>query len=420
MVHQHFTLADNLTVLDNIMLGTESLWLPFSRRQRARKRITQIIDDAGLAVSPDQPVRELSVGERQRVEILKALYRNARILILDEPTAVLTPQEVDDLFDLLRSMVSSGLSIIIISHKLHEIMSISDRVVVLRHGRVVGNTSTESINRDELAEMIVGRQIERPRISTQTAGRTLLQTRALTVNGVNTKRPLLDRVNLKIAAHQIVGIAGVSGNGQGVLADVLSGLRQADEGELEIDGKRMPKPTPQQLTRLGVARIPEDRQARGIVGEMMLWENLLLDDLGDTSCWRGGLLLNRQAARQRATTLIDTFDIRAHSETTPANLLSGGNMQKLILARNLSRSPRLILANQPTRGLDEGAVATVHQLLIDARTAGAGILLIAEDLDELLRLADVIVVMHNGRLSEPMPAVGLTARELGLHMSGAH
>lgn len=419
MVHQHFTLADNLTVLDNIILGTESLWLPVTRRKRARQRIQHIIDSAGLAVEADKPIRELAVGERQRVEILKALYRDARILILDEPTAVLTPQEVDDLFVLLRSMVVDGLSIIIISHKLHEVMAISDRVVVLRHGRVVGSAATADVDRDQLAEMIVGRHIERPVSASLQAGKSLLAARAVTVNGIGSKRRLLDAINLTIAERQIVGVAGVSGNGQAVLADVLSGIRQADAGELLIDGKLIKSPTPRQLTKLGIARIPEDRQSKGVVGDMNLWENLLLDDLGEPPCWRFGMALDRQAARQRARALIDSFDIRSNGDETPAYLLSGGNMQKLILARNLSRAPRIILANQPTRGLDEGAIAAVHQLLIDARDGGAGVLLIAEDLDELLRLSDVIVVMHNGGLSDPVLASDVTARQLGLQMSGA-
>ena len=418
MVHQHFTLADNLSVLDNIILGTESLWSVYSNKRKAKQSVQRIIDQAGLAVQPDQLVRELTVGERQRVEILKALYRNARILILDEPTAVLTPQEVDDLFTMLRALVANGLSIIIISHKLHEVMSISDRVVVLRHGAVVGEAATQQVDRDQLAEMIVGRRVERPSTQPLPVGRTLLSISQLTVEG-RAGRALLDNIDLQVAAHQIVGIAGVSGNGQTTLADVLSGIRSFDQGQLQICGKTMQNPNPRQLTQLGVARIPEDRHAHGVVGEMSLWENLLLDDLGQTPCWHGGLILDRGAAKHRATQLIDGFDIRCSGYEQPTYLLSGGNIQKLILARTLSRSPQLVLANQPTRGLDEGAIANVHQMLIDARKNGAGVLLVSEDLDELLRLSDVIVVMHNGCISPAMPAEQLTARQLGLQMSGS-
>ncbi len=419
MVHQHFTLADNLSVLDNIMLGTESLWKPFSRRHGARKRLKQIMDDAGLSVDIDSPIRNLSVGERQRVEILKALYRDVRILILDEPTAVLTPQEVDDLFILLRSMASRGLAIIIISHKLHEVLSISDRVVVLRGGRVVGNARTAEVDRNQLAEMIVGRAVERPSVVARPAGEQLLALKAITVRDRTTRRATLNRIDLQIRAHEIVGVAGVSGNGQAALASVLSGLCTPDEGEFILQGEVMKRPTPRMLTGKGLARIPEDRHSQGVISEMSLWENLLLDELGQQPVWRMGLVLDRNMARHQACQLIEEYDVRCHNEEQPVGLLSGGNMQKLILARNLARSPDVILANQPTRGLDEGAISTVHSLLIDARNRGAGILLITEDLDELLRLSDRVVVMHDGHMSESLPGAGLTARELGLRMSGA-
>jgi len=420
MVHQHFTLAENLTVLDNVMLGTEPLWSLISHRRKARKQLGDIANDAGLDVALDSKVRDLTVGQRQRVEILKALYRNVRILILDEPTAVLTPQEVDDLFALLRRMVGGGLSVIIISHKLQEVLSISDRVVVLRHGRVVGEASTDNVDRDQLAEMIVGRQIERPTATPRAAGNVLLALQNVSVHGSRSSRPLLNEVSLDVPASQITGIAGVSGNGQSILAEVLSGMRRIDSGTLLIDGEVVSAPTPRQLTARGVARIPEDRHTHGVVGEMSLWENLMLDEIGKPPRWRAGLTLNRAIARTMADELVSQFDIRCDNTEQPAALLSGGNMQKLILARNLARKPRMILANQPTRGLDEGAIATVHALLIEARDRGAGILLITEDLDELLRLADTVVVMHAGTLSKPLPASNLSQRELGLRMAGSY
>jgi simple sugar transport system ATP-binding protein len=379
-----------------------------------------IASEAGLEVALDSKVRELTVGQRQRVEILKALYRNVRILILDEPTAVLTPQEVDDLFTLLRRMVEGGLSIIIISHKLQEVLSISDRVVVLRHGRVVGEASTDNVDRDQLAEMIVGRQIERPTTTPRAAGRNLLELRNVNVHGSRSSRPLLDDISLDVPASQITGIAGVSGNGQSILAEVLSGMRRIDSGEWLIDGQVVSAPTPKQLPALGIARIPEDRHTHGVVGEMSLWENLMLDEIGKPPRWRAGLTLNRTKARAVAEDLVNRFDIRCSGTEQPTALLSGGNMQKLILARNLARKPRMILANQPTRGLDEGAIAAVHALLIEARDRGAGILLITEDLDELLRLADNVVVMHAGKLSKPLSASNLSQRELGLRMAGSH
>lgn len=417
MVHQHFTLADNLSVLDNIILGTESLWLPFSRKSMARKKLQKIMTDAGLSVDMDRPVRELTVGERQRVEILKVLYRNVRILILDEPTAVLTPQEVDDLFELLRQMASQGLGIIIISHKLQEVMAISDRVAVLRQGRLVGNAQTNTVNREQLAEMIVGRQVERPQTTQLQPGKTLLSLSNIVIEDKQNKRRLLDSINLTLSAHQIVGVAGVSGNGQSVLAELLSGLTHPTSGSFSLSGVQQNKPTPNQLTNQGLSRIPEDRHTHGVIGELTLWENLMLDELGKTPVWRMGTFLNREVARQKAASLIESFDIRCTGTEQATGLLSGGNMQKLILARNLSRDPTIILANQPTRGLDEGAIAAVHTLLLDARNKGAGILLITEDLDELLRLSDQVVVMHNGKLSEAL--TGATAKELGLRMSGA-
>ena len=419
MVHQHFTLADNLTVLDNILLGTESLWQPFSRRNTARAKLLKIMGEAGLSVNMDSPVRDLTVGERQRVEILKALYRNARILILDEPTAVLTPQEVDDLFVLLRSMAAQGLAIIIISHKLQEVMAISDRVVVLRAGQVAGAAVTATVDRDQLAEMIVGRQVERPSLAPLAAGVELLSLRRVSVQDKGEQRRLLDTINLQIRACEIVGVAGVSGNGQSSLADVLSGLRAPDEGEFILHGQPQSRLSPRSLTRQGLARIPEDRHTQGVVSEMSLWENLLLDELGEKPVWRMAMFLDRKVARRQARKLLEAFDVRCSNEEQPAGLLSGGNMQKLILSRNLARNPDVILANQPTRGLDEGAIAAVHTLLIAARNRGAGVLLITEDLDELLRLSDRVVVMHNGHMSESLPCTGLSARELGLRMSGA-
>lgn len=419
MVHQHFTLADNLSVLDNIMLGTESLWQPFSRKSAARKKLSTIMIEAGLTVDVDDKVSDLTVGERQRVEILKALFRDARILILDEPTAVLTPQEVDDLFVLLRRMAAQGLAIIIISHKLQEVMAISDRVVVLRQGQMVASAPTQSVDREQLAEMIVGRHVERPTSEASKPGQILLSLKNITVVEKNTKRTLLDSINLELHANQILGVAGVSGNGQANLAEVLSGLVQPQKGEYSIKNKTLRSASPVNLTRQGVARIPEDRHSQGIVSEMNIWENLLLDELGEKPVWRMRSLLDRGKARARADELIASFDIRCKNSEQPAGLLSGGNIQKLILARNLARAPDIILANQPTRGLDEGAIAAVHKLLIEARDKGAGVLLISEDLDELLRLADQVVVIHNGHLSAPLPSAGLTSRELGLRMSGA-
>jgi len=418
MVHQHFTLADNMSVLENIVLGTESLWSAWSNRSSAREKLNGLVDRLQLAVDLDVPVSSLSIGERQRVEILKALYRDVDILILDEPTAVLTPDEVDSLFQRLRLMVENGLSIIIISHKLNEILNISDRIVVLRHGKVAGEVKTQSVDRDELATMIVGHQIDRPVVETVQHGQVVLSLNDVTVVGSNKSKAALRQINLVVREKQIVGVAGVSGNGQKELAGLLSGTLKHDAGEFSFLGSSLKSVTPRKIQKYGVARIPEDRHELGVIGEMSIAENFLLEDLGEPPCWRAGSVINSGAVRQRARDLISTFDIRCASSDIPVSLLSGGNMQKLILARNLSGKPRFVLASQPARGLDEGAIAFVHSQLLQARDNGAGVLLITEDLEELLQLSDTIVVVNDGQLSDPMDASDLTVRQLGKLMTG--
>lgn len=419
MVHQHFTLADNMTVLENLMLGTEPLWSLSVRKGAAVRRLGQLQRSLGLSVDLETRVSDLSIGERQRVEILKALYRGARILILDEPTAVLTPQEVESLFALLRRMAEDGLSIILISHKLDEVLSLTDRVAVLRHGRVVGSRTTRSVDRDSLAGMIVGREVVRPARRPLPPGDIVIALEGAALADPSSGRLLLRGLNLEVRQHQIVGLAGVSGNGQRELAAVLSGLRNLSNGKFEFCGQPITRGSAAQLQSLGAARIPEDRHAAGVIGEMTIWENLLLEDLGRQPCWRWGRLLNRNAARARAASLVDSFDIRCAGVEAPVGLLSGGNIQKVILARNCSRDSRFVLANQPARGLDEGAIAFVHRQLLKQREQGAGVLLITEDLDELLRLSDQVVVMRSGTLTQPLPAESLSVRQLGLLMTGS-
>ena len=450
MVHQHFTLADNLSVLDNVMLGTESLWQPFSRRGLARRALEQAARDFGLAVDPDARVGELSVGERQRVEILKALVavgrkRGARILILDEPTAVLTPQESESLFATLGQMVARGLSVIFISHKLDEVLRVSHRIAVLRGGRLVALRPAAGASRAELAEAMVGRAVapavrhaagaapQGPRepgpAGSGAAGTApVLRLRGATVRGSG-PRPLLDTVELEARAGEVVAIAGVAGNGQQALAELLSGERALDGGELEIGGRPV-APRPRAFIEAAVARIPEDRQAVGVVGDLALWENAVLERLHTRSFARGGWL-RRAAARAYAQRIVERFDVRgteAMGVDTPTRALSGGNMQKLILGRALSGpeaepgaasgAPRLIVASQPTWGLDVGAVAYVHQRLLDACAAGSAVLLISEDLDEIFALADRIAVIHHGRLTPARPVAHWTLSSIGLAMAG--
>ncbi|MGI9485036.1 MAG: ABC transporter ATP-binding protein [Geminicoccaceae bacterium] len=415
MVHQHFTLADNLTVLENITLGTESLWSWRQNKAEAHRKLEHLAETFGLVVDPEAMVRSLSVGERQRVEILKALYRDSHILILDEPTAVLTPSETGQLFRTLKALTSNGLAVIFISHKLHEIKAISDRAAVLRAGTLIGIVDTDATDRRTLAQMMVGRDVERPTLEQVAAGDAVLDVEGLSLKG-EVGRLLLDDVDLTVCAHEIVGIAGVAGNGQGALADVLSGLRPDFEGRVDLLGESVKGVAPRDLVERGVGRIPEDRQASGVIGEMAVWENLTSEDLRSQSVSRGGFI-DKRTAVGRADRLIETFDIRCEGAMAETRLLSGGNMQKLILARALSPEPAFILANQPVRGLDEGAIAYVQSRLLAARERGAAILLMSEDLDELMAFTDRLAVIQDGRLSELRPTADWTIADLGLHMS---
>ncbi len=434
MVHQHFTLADNLSVLDNVMLGTESLWRPFSRRDAARRRLVELGARFGLAVDPQARVASLSVGERQRVEILKALYRGARVLILDEPTAVLTPQESETLFATLRQMVAAGLAIIFISHKLDEVLRVSHRIAVLRAGRLVAVLPAAGADKALLAEAMVGRSVPMPRRAAAPAagGTPACELRAATVRapGGRQGRPWLDGVDLQVQPGEIVAVAGVSGNGQAVLAELLCGQRALDAGSLMVAGQALP-PRPRAFVDAGVARVPEDRHAVGVVGDLALWENAVLERYHRPAYARYSVM-KRRAAIADAQALVERFDVRgaeAAGVHTVTRRLSGGNMQKLILGRVLMTAgaagadrpvaaPPLIVANQPTWGLDVGAVAYVHQQLLDAAAAGSGVLLISEDLEEVFALADRIAVMHQGRLGAARPVGAWTLASIGLAMAG--
>ncbi len=411
MVHQHFTLADNLTVLDNIMLGTERLWRLSSARAQALKRLTALARAFGLKADAGKKVAELSVGERQRVEILKVLYREARILILDEPTAVLTPQESQTLFATLKKLTEKGLSIIFISHKLHEVLSVSDRIFVLRSGKLVAERATKATTRQELAELMVGRPVAEPRIEPRAPGDVHVE-----IASVSTPDGL-DQARLTIHGGEIVGLAGVSGNGQTALANLLSGLTRPASGSLRIFGEDARHWTPDMAARKRIARIPEDRHAEGLVADMSVTENVIAE-LYRESRFNSRGFLDWKAAEGFAQDIITGFDVKCPSPAARVRLLSGGNMQKLILGRTLSLDPRFILACQPARGLDIGAVAYVHERLIAARRDGASVLLISDDLDEILALSDRIAVIYRGRISAPLARSAVTIKELGLMMAG--
>jgi len=429
MVHQHFTLADNLSVLDNVLLGTEPLWLPFSRRREARAALVDTAQRFGLQVDPDARVAELSVGERQRVEILKALVsvgqrKGARILILDEPTAVLTPAEAESLFATLQQLVAQGLGVIFISHKLDEVLRVSHRIAVLRGGKLVATLRAAEADKAMLAELMVGRRVEMP---WREPGAAVPQAEVCTLRGGTVRgangRAVLDGVSLSLHAGEIVAIAGVAGNGQQALAELLFGLRELDAGELMLQGRAMPARA-SAWVQAGVARIPEDRHAVGVVGDLPVWENAVLERFATPTFSKFGVM-KRGTARAHAQSLLDRYDVRGTQSAgvdTPTRALSGGNMQKLILGRALmadgEKAPVLIVADQPTWGLDIGAVAYVHRQLLDACAKGSAVLLISEDLDEIFALADRIAVMHHGHLSEAKPAAQWTLTDIGLAMTG--
>ncbi len=414
MVHQHFTLADNLSVIDNIRLGTERLF-SLGKAGLARGRVAALARDFGLMVDPDARVGALSVGERQRVEILKALYRDARILILDEPTAVLTPQETDALFATLRRATGLGLSIIFISHKLHEVMAIADRAVVLRQGRVVGDVVVAGTDGAALAALMVGGAVVMPEVLAREAGPVVLRLRDVVTRDAGAA-PGLKSVGLDLRAGQIVGLAGVSGNGQAALADLISGLRRPYSGTFQVAGQAVPRWSPQAAIGAGIARIPEDRHKTGTIADFSLTENAVLERYKAAFSRRGWM--DWAAAVRFATGIIAKYDVRCPGPSARIRLLSGGNMQKLILGRVLEPGPAIILANQPVRGLDVGAIAYVHAQLIAARDAGAAVLLISEDLDEIIRLSDVVHVISEGRLSPGFARGAMSAAELGLWMAG--
>lgn len=415
MVHQHFTLADNMTVQENITLGTQSLWRMRLDRAATRRRIEQLSADFGLAVDPAATVSMLSVGERQRVEILKALYREARILILDEPTAVLTPAETDALFRTLKLLVAQGLSIIFISHKLHEVMAVSDRVLVLRSGQLVGERETGSTDRKELAALMVGQEVPPAEVNPVKLGVPLLALESVSTTPYNGAG--LDQVSLTLTAGEITGLAGVAGNGQAVLAALIAGIQRPTCGNISIAGREVADWSPRAALAHGVARIPEDRHAIGSIGDMSVMENAIAERYRSLRFSRMGFL-DWKASRQFAEKLIADYEVKCPSPEARIRLLSGGNMQKLILGRALDPDPTVILASQPTRGLDVGAVAYVHRMLLEARDRGAAILLISEDLEEVLALSDRIIVMSKGRLSTPSSRGERSIRELGELMAG--
>ena len=396
MVHQHFTLAENLDALDNIMLGSEKFLELRRNKPRAMQKVQKIMNDSGLVAPMNVAVGKLTVGERQRVEILKALYRDVKILVLDEPTAVLTPQEADKLFDNITAMTQNGLSVIFISHKLREVLAFSNRIAVLRHGRKVGEISSKEANERKIARLMVGEETKVFSRKKLEVGEPVLEVDNLTISG-SSKRESISDINLSVNKHEILGIAGISGNGQTVLANAISGLVKPSSGKIKIDGENILSFDPSNIIQAGVGRIPEDRHKDGIVGQMSVAENMIIEDLNSSKIQSRGLL-NHEAIMRYCSDLSSKYDVRGPGPNASARLLSGGNIQKLILARVFEAFPKLILANQPTRGLDMGAAADVANRLLEARQRGSGVILISEDLDEILSLSDRIMVIYDGKL----------------------
>lgn len=420
MVHQHFQLIPVLTVTENIMLGDESVRGPFLNRRAARQRIEAISREYGLDVPPDALIEDLSVGVQQRVEIVKALYRKADILILDEPTAVLTPQEAEGLFDVMRSLIASGRSIIFISHKLKEVLEICDRVVVLRGGKVAGEADPKQSTEASLAAMMVGRSVllEVEKKPAQPA-QPVLEIQDLLVRD---DRQLLavNNLSLSVRAGEILGVAGVQGNGQTELVEAITGLRLVEDGLVRIGGQDVTNAAPRRVTEAGTSHIPEDRQKNGMVAAFSVQDNLVLQTYYQPpfASGIGGVVADAQAIEDNARALIKQYDVRTPGPATPISKLSGGNQQKAIVAREMSRPIKLLIAAQPTRGLDVGSIEFIHKQIVAVRDKGAAVLLVSAELDEILSLADTVAVMYGGQIIGQMPIEQADRNTIGLLMAG--
>lgn len=418
MVHQHFMLVPVFTVLDNLMLGNE----PVGRagaidKSKARAELTELSDRYGLHVDLDAMVEDLPVGVQQRVEILKALHRGADCLILDEPTAVLTPSEIDDLFRVVHDLTADGTSVVFITHKLREILEIADEVTVLRHGKVVGRADPREVDQQALATMMVGREVKLVVDRDEaTPGGSVLEVRGLSVDDA-TEKTVVHDIDLDVRAGEIVGLAGVQGNGQTELIEALTGMRPPSAGTVRLDGEDVTGARPSVLFGKGLAHVPEDRQAHGMVGAFPIKDNLVLNTFRRPA-FANGWRVKRQAIDEQATQLVEDFDVRTPSIDEPIQNLSGGNQQKVIVAREFTHAERLLVASQPTRGLDVGSIQYIHGRIVEKRDEGAGVLIVSTELDEVLALSDRIVVMYGGRIVGEVAGKDATRERLGALMAG--
>ncbi|WP_051267080.1 ABC transporter ATP-binding protein [Nakamurella lactea] len=417
MVHQHFMLADNLTVWENIVLGSEPVNGVRLDSRSAIDKIRALGTSYGLTVDPERLVESLGVGERQRVEIIKVLYRGAKILILDEPTAVLVPQEVDELFGNLRELKSEGLTIIFISHKLDEVRAIADEITVIRRGTTVGTADPKAVTNSQLAEMMVGSELPVPELRDSTVtDRVVLDLAGVTVVDGD-GRPVLTDITAAIHAGEVLGIAGVEGNGQAELVDAIMGIRPISAGRVELAGVDVTKLSTLRRREAGIGFIPEDRHRQGLILEGTLWENRILGHQTRPPSARG-FRLNRSGARKDTQRIVDEYDVRTPGIEVKANSLSGGNQQKLIVGREMSGDPVLLIASHPTRGVDVGAQAAIWEHLRRAREAGLAVLLISADLEELIGMSDTLTVILRGKLAGSYDPAAVTPEQLGIAMTG--
>jgi general nucleoside transport system ATP-binding protein len=417
MVHQHFMLIDSFTVAENIVLGIEPKKGLSLDLKKAKRDVLELSKQYGLNVDPDALVRDISVGMQQRVEILKTLYRGADILIFDEPTAVLTPHEIKELMTIMKRLVKEGKSIILITHKLKEIMEVSNRCTVIRRGKGIGTVNVSETTPNELASMMVGRDVAfQVNNEPYTPRETVLEIKDVVVRDAR-KVKAVDHLSLEVKGGEILGIAGVDGNGQSELIEAITGLRKVDEGQIVLKGKKITDLPTRKITEAGIAHIPEDRHKHGLVLDFSIGDNMVLQSYYHAPFSKGGVL-NFEQIRTHAERLIQEFDVRTPNIQTPARALSGGNQQKGIIAREIDRDPDLLIAAQPTRGLDIGAIEFIHRRLLDQRKKGKAVLLVSFELDEIMNLSDRIAVIYDGKIIEIVKPSETNEDELGLLMAG--
>ena len=419
MVHQHFQLVPVFTVAENVILGNEPRKLSFIEKRKAIKEVTALAEKNGMAVDPKALVRDLPVGAQQRVEILKALYRQADILIMDEPTAVLTPQETDELLKTMKGFAANGVAVIFITHKLREVLAIADKIEVLRSGKVVGTTTPAEADQAKLAQMMVGRSVLLSVEKSIPSPKEIV----LDVVGLSSDSdiglPAIRSVDLTVRSGEIVGIAGVEGNGQRELVEALTGIRKSTATKFTINDENAIGAGPHEIHGMHVGHVPEDREKDGLVAQYSIANNMVLNRFDEPEFSRRGIR-NMDAVNSHATKLVKDFDVRTPSIKTPANSLSGGNKQKVVIARELSANPSLLIASQPTRGVDVGSIEFIHSQIISARDKGAAVLLVSAELDEVLGLSDRILVMYDGQIVAELEGASADRAEIGRLMAGGH